>query len=284
MDIYNSAQVKNRVKITSVLGALVVYGVIGKFAGLPALVSCLVIMLVCFLVFNSIIQKAHDSEQTFRRLSPFRSFGVEHGTFTHVFKHDSELQADLRRAIGEALAATTPIKALSPVTMTDEDKDLLSPETREYYSAASETTQRGSDVTLVVHSSEYGQMQSIQWWVLVAGFASRDLLFRMVAYSPFTIWFRIMALLKGEFDVVARIRVRYLAFFDDQDIKTRTRCIHEAVFAGLVSELQRHGVSTDDLVEQRSQLINLNVTGKKVKVGDVIQGNFNKIMKKAVGA
>lgn len=282
MDIYNSAQVKNRVKITSVLGALIVYGVIGQFGGIELLITCLVIMGVCFLVYNGIIQKAHDSAQSFRRLFPFNCFGIEHGTFTHVFEHDGDLQDDLRRSIGEALAATTPIQNLSPLAMTDEDKNLLNPETREYYTAASETTRRGSDVTLVVHSSEYGQMQSIQWWVLVGGYASRDLFFRMIAYSPFTIWFRLLALFKGEFDVVARIRVRYFAFFDDQDIKTRARCIHEAVFTGLVAELDRHGVDTSDLVEQRSQLINYNVSGKKVSFGDVIQGNFNKIVKQGI--
>ena len=61
------------------------------------------------------------------------------------------------------------------------------------------------------------------------------------------------------------------------DVATQVRCIHEVVFDAMITELDKNGIDTSELKVQKMQAMNINISGGKVKMGNVVQGAMNKI-------
>jgi hypothetical protein len=62
------------------------------------------------------------------------------------------------------------------------------------------------------------------------------------------------------------------------------RSISETVFDAMVLVLDKNGIDTSDLKAQKLQTMNINITGGKVNMGNVVQGAMNKISGAVKGA
>jgi hypothetical protein len=127
-------------------------------------------------------------------------------------------------------------------------------------------------------------MGTIEWRVLAGGYVDKDAKFKLIAFSPFTIWFWIVSYIKRESDLLSRVRTIYPGAYNDMDVSTQVRCIHEAVFDAMIGELENNGIDTSDLKVQKMQTMNINISGGKVNLGNVVQGAMNKIGAAAKGA
>lgn len=113
---------------------------------------------------------------------------------------------------------------------------------------------------------------------MAGGYIDKDKKFNFIVYSPLTILFWIIPYIKKEYDVLSRIRSIYSASYNDMDVITQIRCLHEAVFSAMVEELEKNGIDTSDIKAQRMQVMNISISGGKVSMGNVVQGAMNKIV------
>ncbi|MBT6114976.1 MAG: hypothetical protein HOH41_04615 [Porticoccaceae bacterium] len=68
------------------------------------------------------------------------------------------------------------------------------------------------------------------------------------------------------------------------DVATQVRCLHEVVFDEMITELDKNGIDTSELKVQKMKVMNINISGGKVNMGNVVQGAMNKISGVAKGA
>lgn len=104
-----------------------------------------------------------------------------------------------------------------------------------------------------------------------------DKQFNFVAWSPLTIWFWIIPYLRKEYDVLSHIRTVYAAAYNDHDVVTQIRCLHDTVFNAMVSVLEGHDIDTSDIKAQRMQVMNISISGGRVNMGNVVQGAMNRV-------
>jgi hypothetical protein len=230
------------------------------------------------------IGEAEASSTKFNKNFPFRYFGEVFGSFQHVFSHEKTLEQNIYNSIELYLKSKTPIKSLEAVSIKDVDKDLSSYDERVFIKTESITTMRGTAITLIFNQANYGGMQSIQWRVLAGGYIDQDKRFNLISYSLFTFLFWIIPYLKREHDLLARVRTIYPGSYNDMDVVTQVRFLHEAVFDAMIQELEKNGIDTSDLRAQKLQVMSINISGGKVNMGNVVQGAMNKISSVAKGA
>lgn len=283
MDINNSADVINRIKLRSIIIAIAVYLAVAIFTTGIAIIPIVVLWAVGYLISKREIDDAMQSATSFKRVYPFRYFGTSFGNFTHVFHHASNLENRVISTIEGTLRTKTPVSGLSQVVITDIDKNLCHNESQCFRIASSGRTRRGTVVTLIIRFASFGGMQSIQWWALAGGYIDRDKKFNFVVYTPILIWFWIIPYLKKDYDVVSTLRTVYGSTYNDFEVETHIRSLHNVVFNSLIEELEANGVDTSDLQVQRMQVMNLNVSGGHVNIGNMVQGSMDKIKKALAG-
>lgn len=284
MDIQDSADITNRIKARTVLSAIAVH----LFLALSTVGISLLLLAITGIITHIICQREIEASQAsvnkFSKGLPFKYLGQPFGDFQHVFYHEENLAKDIFSTIEGELTTRTPIESLEPIKLTDVDKELSHPEDRVFIKADAGRTIRGTTLTLVLQQANYGAMQSIRWWVLAGGFVDKDKRFNFIAYSFLTLPFWIVPYIRKNFDVLSHIRTIYTATYNDIDVMTQIRCLHEAVFNAMVNELEKHDIDTSDIKAQRMQVMNINISGGKVNMGNVVQGAMNKVaasMKKA---
>lgn len=283
MNLLDSGKVENNVKVTSVLMAILVHVFLAA-----STVGISLIVLVVFGLITSLIVKKELSEVSsglnkFKKNFPFRQYGSIFGEFQHVFFHSETLDKSLYHAIESKLTTITPISSLDSITITDVDQDLSKTEQRTFIRASSESTSRGTTITLILNQSSFGKMQSIEWRVLCGGYIDRDKKFKLIAYSPFTFIFWILGYVTRRHDVLAGIRTIYSSSYNEMDIVTQIRCIHDAVFNAMIDELENNDIDTSELRAQKMQVMNISISGGKVNMGNVVQGAMNKVSSVAKG-
>jgi hypothetical protein len=283
MDLLNSGKVKNSIKIRSVIIAFIVHA----FFTVLTLGISLILLLIIGLITNSFVKselaEASSSSNKFKKNFPFRYFGQVFGGFQHVFSHSEIIEKNLYAAIESELRDKTPINSLETITITDIDNDLSETEDRAFIRSSSTVTTRGTAITLVFNQTNFGKMQSIEWRVLGGGFIDRDKKFNLVAYSVFTFLFWIVPYVKREHDLLARIRTIYPGSYNDIDVVTQIRCLHDAVFNAMINELEKNDIDTSELKAQKMQVMNISISGGKVNMGNVVQGAMNKVSNIATG-
>lgn len=284
MDIKDSGNVGNAIKLRSVLIAVGVYAVATFVTFGIALIALLIAGLVTNAICSSEIESATSASNKFKKRFPFRYFGQTFGDFEHTFHHAEDLQNRILGAIDRQLKARQLVSAIESISIVDIDDDLTAPDSMNFVRADGGNTKRGTTITLVMKFSKYGQMQSIRWWALAGGYVDKDKKFNFIVYSPITILFWIIPYLKTEYDVLGRIRTIYGATFNDMQITTEIRCLHDTVFVAMADELERNGVDTSDIRIQRMQTMNISVSGGRVNIGNVVQGAMNQIAAKVSAA
>ncbi|GGA86201.1 hypothetical protein GCM10011369_30320 [Neiella marina] len=284
MELLDSGKINNKVKVMTIVTALIVHIVLAAFTAGLSIILLLVTGIITNVLVNKEVSAMSASSNTFKKNFPFRYYGEVFGSFQHVFYHQNSMADSLYQAIAERLSATTPVGALEEVKIADIDSDLAESEARTFLRASSQTTSRGTAITLVLNQSSFGKMHSIEWRVLCGGFIDRDKKFSLIAYSPLTFWFWISAYIKKTHDLLGGIRTIYPASYNEMDIITQIRCIHDAVFNAMIDELEQNGIDTSELKAQKMQVMNISISGGKVSMGNVVQGAMNKVTSVAKGA
>jgi hypothetical protein len=289
VNIQDSAGVKNRIRIGSILIVALIYLIViiatADIAfSFVAIIISMIAITITTVICNKEIESVKSDSLRFKKSLPFKYFGDAFGDFQHVFYHKESLETEILSTIVHNLQKKTPIKKLETIELTDIDKNLEKPEKRYFVMADSGITKRGTSITLIIKLSIFGGMQSIRWWVFVGGYVDKDKKFKFIAYSPLTLLFWIIPYIKKEYDVLSNIRTIYTASYNDMDIITQIRCLHEAVFDAMVEELEKNGIDTSNIKAQRMQVMNISISGGKVNMGNVVQGAMNKIAAKVVTA
>ena len=277
MDLMDSKNVNNRIKKRSIVIAIIVHLYLGIFTFGVSLVLLLLVGFITSTLLEKDISEAESSVNTFNKNFPFRYFGHIFGSFQHVFFNAYSIEKDIYTAIETELKAKTPITSLDILSITDKDKDLNNSEQRSFVRGDSSPTARGTAITLILNQSSFGSMRSIEWRVLAGGFVDKNAKFNLIAYSLFTFLFWIASYIKRETDLLIRVRTIYPGSYNDMDVSTQVRCLHEAVFDAMIAELEKNGIDTSELKVQKMQTMNINISGGKVKMGNVVQGAMNKI-------
>jgi hypothetical protein len=277
MDLLDSGEIKNSVKVRSVITALILHAYLAVFT----LGISLGLLLVTALITNSLVKKEIDEASSdsnkFKKNFPFKYYGQIFGSFQHVFSHSEIIEKSMYESIESELRSKTPIEPLELVTITDVDKDLSKSEDRIFIKGSSSNTVRGTAITLILNQSSFGKMQSIEWRVLAGGFVDRDKKFNLISYSLFTFLFWIIPYVKREHDLLARVRTIYPGAYNDMDLVTQIRCLHDAVFDAMINELEKNNIDTSDLRAQKMQVMNISISGGRVNMGNIVQGAMNKV-------
>ncbi len=284
MDLLDSKNVNNRIKKRSIGLAVLIhlYLTIGSL-GIWLIILTVVTLITSTLLRND-IDEAVASSKNFNKALPFKYFGQVYTHIQHVFHHPINIEEDVFSTIEQELKTRTPIKELDAIAITDSDKDLLAPEQRVFLKGDANSTERGTTLTLILNQSSFGAVRSFEWRVVVGGYVDKNAKFNLIAYSPFTLWFWIMPYIKRETNLLNRVRTVYSSAYNDVDVSTQVRSISETVFDAMVLALDKNGIDTSDLKAQKLQTMNINITGGKVNMGNVVQGAMNKISGAVKGA
>lgn len=283
MDLMNSGQVKNRIRIRSIVIATLIHLSLASFTLGVSLLLLLIFATITAALLSREVNNTTTHTDVFKKHFPFRRYGQVFGSFQHVFVHSQNIEQSMFKAIESELVSFTPINSLELITVTDIDSELSEADKRNFIKASSKPTRRGTALTLILHQSHFGKMQSIEWRVLCGGYIDKDKKFNFIAYSLFSFLFWILPYSKREYDLLARIKTIYSSAYNDMDVITQIRCLHDAVFNAMIKELEKHGIDTSELKAQKMQVMNINVSGGKVNMGNVVQGAMNKVSNMAAG-
>ncbi len=283
MGILDSQDVNNRVKTRSVIIVILVYLWLASMTFGVALILLGLSAFITSIIYKKEIQHATSNSNKFKKIYPLRYFGSSYGDFEHIFYHTENIEKSIFDTIADDLKTKANLTKIETINITDIDPDLKTPDERSFVRIDSGGTKRGSTITLVLRAANYEGMQSIRWWVLAGGYVDKDKKFNKIAYSLFTLPFWIVPYVKKEYDILSRIRTIYPAYYNDIDVLTRVKCLHEIVFHAMVNELENHDIDTSDLRNQRMQVMNIGISGGKVNMGNIVQGGMNKISSKIRG-
>lgn len=232
-------------------------------------------IVIAGLLLRRDVRRLSAGQHTFRRSFPFASFGQEYGDFEHVFFHDTDLSPTIVARLDRALSGLgAPLKH---VELIDQDSALRSPDPRRFHLAQMQDTARGTKVFLALRVTSNASVQSVRWWVLMGGYVSRNSRLIFLGLSPISIWFWIVPYLMGRVNLVDRVRRVYGSAYNDMDVVTAARAANQITIDTLVAVLEDNGIDTSDLKMQRAQVMNINVSGGKVSMGNVVQGAMNKV-------
>lgn len=284
MDLLDSKNVNNRIRKRTIALAIVVHLYLTVFTLGVWIILLTVFSLITSTLLRNDIDEAKSSANSFNKTHPFKYFGQVFGHFQHVYHHPISIEAEIVKTIEEELKTKTPIKCLSALSISDHDKDLKSAEGRTFLKGESSSTDRGTTLTLILNQSTYGAVRSFEWRVMAGGYVDKNAKFNLIAYSPFTFFFWIVAYVKREANLLNKVRTIYPSSYNDIDVSTQVRSINETVFDAMVVALEKNGIDTSDLKAQKMQTMNINISGGKVNMGNVVQGAMNKIGSAVKGA
>ena len=159
----------------------------------------------------------------------------------------------------------------------DVDRDLVSPETRPFLLTTAAETARKSGFALLCNFTRTANIQSVRWWMLVSGVRDPNKVFWRYVFAPLSAPFSVLPYLRRQYDPLSGLMTIYPGFFNGIDVLNRTREIQFVAFETLVEVLDSFGIDTTDLKQQRSNILNINVSGGQTNFGSVVQGAMNKV-------
>lgn len=281
MVLVNSRNINNRIKKTSIVTAVIFHIILALITFGLSLVVLAIVGIATLLLLNKEIAKGKLRDNNFNKIYPFGLFGQKFGSFQHVFHHSYSIEKDIYTAFEKELKAKTPIISVKTVPIIDTDPDLNNCEQRSFIKAELEPTSHGNAITLVLNQSKFGSMRTIQWRVLPGGYIDKNKIFNLIAYSLFSIYFWIGNYLKGEVDLLSRVRKIYPGAYNDMDIEIQVRCLHEVVFDAMIVELGKNGIDTGELKLQKLQLAKISVTDGKMNMVGILRGVMRKVSGRA---
>jgi len=234
---------------------------------------------ICVLIANWAYRRdIRDVGKTtinFRQRDPFSRIGVELANPNYVFSHGEDVQETIRLHLAEVLASQLSLPPLASYEVIDRDRELISPETRQLQGTVTGPTNWGTSIYVLLEVTKWHRLHSVRWWLLLRGYPSRQSVLFFHAFAPVAVPFWIVPYLRGDIHYGSTFCEVYDAFFNINELVTRVRMIQRAIVDGLVARLEELGVDTSDLKQQRVNMINLNVSGGRVSLGNIVQGRMN---------
>jgi hypothetical protein len=271
--------VRNRVRLSTILIFLTIYTVLW---GIPLLVLIFTGPISLLLV-NRRIGEARTDSNRFNKTFPFAAYGETFGDFEHVFFHDRAIVQDVVTRVDRSLATTFNGPTFQERDIIDADGRLSARDSRTFLVSTVGTTDRGTAITLIMRTYESGPLHAVRWWIMLGGFVDADRKARFLLASPLTFWFWIIPYLRGNVNLLGRVTSIYNAAFNDMDILTVARGLHQSVFDAMVAVLEDNEIDTSDIKIQRAQVMNISISGGKVNMGNIVQGAMNKIAARVSG-
>lgn len=227
-------------------------------------------------------RKTHDSIE-FSQENAASPFGVQYGSFHYVFYSDKAVLENFRAALNNALKRKLGCPDLHEIAFKDVDRDLSSSETRTFLLTTADETARKSGFTLLCDLTQTKTINSVRWWMLVSGVRDPNKIFWRYVFAPLSTPFFILPYIRRQYDPLSGLMTIYPGFFNGIDVLNRTREIEYVAFETLVEVLESFGINTSDLKQQKSNILNINVSGGQTSFGSVVQGAMNKIVGMAEG-
>lgn len=284
---------KQKTGILSILIAILVYlWIIGYIKAIYYYTNTPVVLFVLYLVFSITVtfmlykrdlRLLSSNDFKFKKVLPFIHYGDSILDFQHIFYHETNILPDLIEGIQQSLVDKTLLSNIEKIEFIDNDKRLYNSESRTFYKSSGKPTTRGSHITVMLYSNTYGDMQNIEWWILISSRIERDKLIKFLIFSPFSFLFWIISYIKGDYNIASVLRSPYPAFYNHLDLIMEIKGIHEVIISSLVDILDKNGIDTSELKIQKAQVLNINVSGGKSTFGNIMQGAMNKITKQAKG-
>lgn len=237
--------------------------------------------IICMLIAKSFIKGAEGRKTNntveFSQSGAADSFGVQYGSFHHVFFSNEAVIEAFRAALNNALKEKLNCPDLHEVDFKDVDRDLNAPEIRSFLITTAAETTRKSGFSLLCNFTRTTNIQSIRWWMLVSGVRDLNKVFWRYVLAPLSAPFSILSYFRRQYDPLSGLMTIYPGFFNGIDILNRTREIHYVAFETLVEVLDSFGIDTTDLKQQKGNILNINVSGGQTSFGSVVQGAMNKV-------
>lgn len=118
-------------------------------------------------------------------------------------------------------------------------------------------------------------MQNIQWWVIAQGFVSLDSVVAFVLKSPVLLPIIIIPFFRGKHSIVEGLRNTYYSSYDSIDKMKYAIDVYKTALDELVMQLDSYGIDTSELREQRNHIMNINISGGRPVLSNIIQGARN---------
>lgn len=216
--------------------------------------------------------------ERFKVSGPFRSYGHPIAEFQHVFHYRENILGEMIALMGGRVSANLGFPELKRKEIMDVDKELENPDGRLFHITQGPCNQRGTRLTLVLHTEAWAAgAQSVKWWIVMSGYVDKNRLLTYLAFAPLTLPFRLVPFLKGDFNPLDVVETHYSSTYNTLDIVTAARFLQETVFSALIDCLEKQGIDTSTLKLQRANVMNISVSGGQVSLGAVVQGAMNKV-------
>jgi hypothetical protein len=273
-----------RFKLRNALIGIVLYLVL--FGAVFSVDSRLLAALLIYVAVTMLISRALISNAELRRTRNIIEFsqkdaevpiGVVVGSFHHVYYSPKAVNEALVNALGSALKVKLGCAGFREICFKDVDKTLAKPETRTFFIALAPDTQRNSACSLMCAFDRATSIQSIRWWILVRGLKDPNKVFWRYVLAPISVPVVLLPYINREYDPLNGLMTIWPGFFNGIDVLNRSREIQYVAFETLVEVLDAFGIDTTDLKQQRSSILNVNVSGGQASFGAIVQGAMNKV-------
>ena len=244
----------------------------------PAIAYTLITMAAMHLMLKRAEALQRPDQIDFYQSEPANSIGEEWGSFHHVFVSQTSVLEHFASALSNALAGNFKCAPLREISLRDLDKELASPETRRFLYGDIAATIRKTELSILCEISRTNQLLGVRWWILQRGQRDPNKVFSRYSGAPLVIPFVIFKFLRRQYNPLIGLNTIAPGFFNANELLHRSRQIQFVAFETLCTTLESFDIDTTDLRQQRGNLLNINVTGGQVTMGNLVQGVRNKVM------
>jgi hypothetical protein len=253
------------------------------FHGVTLVVIFILYVLACMygakmMIDGALARTAEENVIEFSKASALAVLGEAWKSFHYVFECEKDIAETLLSRLTGDLQTKLGCSALKETDFKDIDGDLPETEVRGFRLSAAPGSIRKTRFNFLCAVSRTSNVHGLRWWVLVLGQRDPNKIFWRYALAPVTVPFVTFAYRRREFEPLHGLTSVDPGFFNSIDTLSRTREIEFVAYDSFVNTLESFGIDTTDLRAQRSNLLNINVSGDgRVSIGSVVQGAFNKL-------
>lgn len=223
-------------------------------------------------------KKLRNNKATFKKEGAFDNYGTIIFDFEYHFRaSDWEITKQVINALEAELNSSENIESVNNIVITDQDRKLSKRDDREFLKVEVENTLRRGKVTQLLFTSKTGHMFGIKWWLLATGEYDKWRIVTFLLFSPISIFFWIIPRILGNHNIAVKLRDIYPAIYERLDLLNAINALNKLTMETLARVLGENGIDVSDLKTQQAQVMNINISGGKVSMGNVVQGAMNKV-------
>jgi hypothetical protein len=244
----------------------------------PVVIYIVICIFTSYLMLRSGIKESNSTIVKFNQIGFLDRFGTQIGSFHFVFESEKNVIEEYKNRVELKLVQTIGGDPIQKIEATDIDRNLKPRnEKREFWLYSGPTTNRGTKLGLLFDLSQNIGMQSIRWWLVAKGAIDPNKKLWRYALAPLSVPFTIIPFLTKRYNPVEGVSQIDSGIFNSVDVLGRSREIQYVAFEELVKTLDKFEIDTSDLKSQKSNILNINVSGGQTSFGAVVQGALNKV-------